>query len=798
MIELKNVNKYYGKKNKSQHVLQDISFSLPSTGFVAICGESGCGKTTLLNCIGGTDNAYGLINLKDKRFGKTNAGTDKFRSRNIGYIYQDYCLIEEETVKYNIQLAIDIAETSDTNDDERIFEVLKVLEMERYLNRKVKTLSGGQKQRVAIARAIINKPLLLLADEPTGHLDSKNTKIVMDILKQLSKTLLVVLVSHEQQLVDYYADTIIKLENGKIVKNYKNPLNAVNESPFFEHTLDSNIYLEDYIKQTISKSDCNIETYTDNSSIPSIRLIVSKNKIFINVLDGSPVEIIDSSKIKETKEDLIKPFNDIVPTKNLLQEFLQRTVKITEKKRNKNDYSGIFHFTKKKTFAIVGFIFSAIFLAISMSFLNLNSQVEEYKFLQFHKNAIQIDSSSSFNSEDIETICSAESVIEILPYNSQYIFELKDNNFLQMKNSYMSMNLSACVLSYKYADSIIVGRKPKNQYEVLIDEMTATATIRGDSFQNISASEYYGYISPNNFINSTIYVDENTTLTIVGITKSSSPAIYVSENMLMTLAFKYTLALSNTLYTDLSITNVTELPANQVLLDVNTYTEGGYDENNNEYEILGKKYKIAGIFNGNYNNAVVMNINDAKQLFWEKYLLVTKTLILLSLDTANSLIELNGNNFYVNSIYEIYRLNYEASIKRSQDVRNTLTALVLGISIIIYWMTEKSKILSRLNSISVKRAIGIKKSALVKSFISESCLTILIFCTPAYLLTILLIFSISSSLGTILSISAVSLINLLLGLIILFLIAIFTTLFSCLGFLNKSPATLLKYKQKND
>ena len=226
MLKLENVNKYFNKNKPNEiHVLNNVSLDFDKTGLVAILGPSGSGKTTLLNLIGGLDKVDdGEIYINGEKITKTSSNSvDKIRNLNIGYIFQDYKLIDNISVYENIAISLKmIGEKDERKIKKNVQYVLEAVNMYRYRYRLAKTLSGGQKQRVAIARAIIKNPNIIIADEPTGNLDSKNSIAVMDILKSISKEKLVILVTHETELAKQYASRIIEIEDGKIIKDYEN------------------------------------------------------------------------------------------------------------------------------------------------------------------------------------------------------------------------------------------------------------------------------------------------------------------------------------------------------------------------------------------------------------------------------------------------------------------------------------------------------------------------------------------------------------------------------------------------
>lgn len=179
MIRLIHVNKYFNrKKNNEIHVINDTSIELEDKGLVTFLGNSGCGKTTLLNAIGGLDRVNsGEIYIGDEKITSRSSGKkDEIRNINVGYIFQNFNLIEDATVFDNVALVLKMMGIRDKKEiEERVMYILKRVGIDRYRNRPAKMLSGGERQRVGIARAIVKNPKIIIADEPTGNLDSKNT-----------------------------------------------------------------------------------------------------------------------------------------------------------------------------------------------------------------------------------------------------------------------------------------------------------------------------------------------------------------------------------------------------------------------------------------------------------------------------------------------------------------------------------------------------------------------------------------------------------------------------------------------
>ena len=239
MIELKHVNKRFN----NDYVLKDIKITFPRYGIVVIYGPSGCGKSTLLHIISSLCDFEGDVTFDGKKYKAMKEDEkDKLRNTKMGFVFQDYKLFEFETVKNNLLLAIDM-KCSDKKEqkERRIDDLLKVIGLENKKNTSINKLSGGEKQRVAIARAISNSPSVVLADEPTGNLDSKNSKLVMNLMERISKSSLVIMVSHDEELTKKYADQIIYMSDGKIKKvEYNNHNNHFDLLPLVHLTANEN------------------------------------------------------------------------------------------------------------------------------------------------------------------------------------------------------------------------------------------------------------------------------------------------------------------------------------------------------------------------------------------------------------------------------------------------------------------------------------------------------------------------------------------------------------------------------
>ncbi len=227
MLKLKNITKQYVTGNQTVNALGGVSIEFRKSEFVSILGQSGCGKTTLLNIIGGLDRYTDgdlVINGKSTKTFK-DSDWDSYRNHSIGFVFQSYNLIPHQSVLANVELALTLSGVSKSERRRRAKEALERVGLGDQLHKKPNQMSGGQMQRVAIARALVNDPDILLADEPTGALDTSTSVQIMEILKEISKDRLIIMVTHNPELADTYSTRIIKLLDGLVIDD-SNPYTA--------------------------------------------------------------------------------------------------------------------------------------------------------------------------------------------------------------------------------------------------------------------------------------------------------------------------------------------------------------------------------------------------------------------------------------------------------------------------------------------------------------------------------------------------------------------------------------------
>ena len=310
MLQIKNISKKYKTGELVQIALNDVSLNFRDNEFVSILGPSGSGKTTLLNIIGGLDrydNGDLIINnistkeYKDKDW-------DSYRNHTIGFVFQNYNLIPHQTVLANVELALTISGISKSQRKKRALEALDKVGLKEQAHKKPNQMSGGQMQRVAIARALVNNPDILLADEPTGALDTETSVQVMELLKEVAKDRLVIMVTHNPELAETYSTRIVKLKDGKITDD-SNPFNLNNNKEQAEYknlgkaSMSFATALSLSFNNLLTKKGRTILTsFAGSIGIIGIALILSLSTGFQNYIDKIQEDTLTSYPLTITSE----------------------------------------------------------------------------------------------------------------------------------------------------------------------------------------------------------------------------------------------------------------------------------------------------------------------------------------------------------------------------------------------------------------------------------------------------------------------------------------------------------------
>lgn len=726
MIKIDKLNKYYNKGRKNQiHVINNTSIELPDKGLVALLGPSGCGKTTLLNAIGGLDKVNkGNIYINDKKITRRSASKiDSIRNLNIGYIFQDYKLIDNMTVYDNVSLALKMIGIKDKNEIKtRVDYILERVGIYRYRHRPCSMLSGGERQRVGIARALVKNPDIILADEPTGNLDSKNTIEIMNIIKSISRDKLVILVTHEVDLAKFYATRIIELVDGKIQNDYENK----NDGDL-DYKIDNKFYLKDFKYHNENKDNSiNIDYYSDTVNKLNLIIVVKNGNLYIKNKDNEKIEVIDNSSNIELINDNYKKLDKSVYEKYSFDfdKIINNNIKLKYSSIFNiftifsNGIKRVFGYSFVKKLLLVGFFLSSIFVTYSVSNMVGIMTIDDKDFVNTNKNYLILDNVKVSVSDYLEYE-SDKDIEYVLPGNSIVSMTIDSSMYYQTTYTDYKINGSLSSIDMINSDNLIYGRMPNNNMEIVIDKMV---------YDNTDEIEMIGLYEIERILNTNVYLSDGILeYKIVGIVDMGSPSIYTynSEfiNIISNNRTDYETDNTNVydyaLYKDRLKIVKGSAPNKDYEVIVNNDLRYMFELNKyiDEIKINGNKLKVVGYYTSVDNiNSYFVSSNTKKYSLIEK----TRGMIFYTKDKDGLISKYEDIGIKLNDVYEVDRSNYILEQKDSMISSLVVALIMLLISLIEIVLMMRSSFLSRIKEVGIYRAIGVKKSDIYKMFIGES------------------------------------------------------------------------------
>ena len=730
MLSLKNVNKYFNRHKKNEiHVINNISLDFSDSGMVALLGPSGCGKTTLLNAIGGMDSIKsGKIYVNGKKISsKINYKVDKIRNLNIGYIFQDYKLVDNLSVFDNVKLVLTMLGIKDKNEiKSRVEYVLDCVGMLRYKRRPASMLSGGERQRVGIARALVKNPNIILADEPTGNLDSKNSLEIMKIIKSISKDRLVILVTHEVNLAKFYADRIIELKDGTVVRDYIN-----SDKEDLDYTIDNNIYLKDFDKHDVIKDDDkNINIYLDNKDKIKLDIVVKNGNIYVNSKDNivvidedSNIELINDSYKKIQESDIDKYKFNIVESKHKLRySSIFNPISLIV-----NGFKKVFDYSFLKKLLLIGFLLSGIFIMYSVSSISALYNIKDEKFVTINKNYLSVNL-NKIRVDDYLDYENIDSVSYVLPGNSIVSFRVNYKDYYQTYNSFDTLNGSLTDINLISNSDLIYGNMPVNNNEVVVDKRSILSMFNENGY-----AQMIGIKDVSDMIGRIINIDNLNDFVIVGIVDLGSPSIYAYKgNFINILANSKKdndgIMRSDAEYEDIKLydynlkSNEIELkkgrmPTNDYEVIVNISNSDSMPLNKYiDNKVNDKKLLVVGYyFSKDSLDCLLVNSNTVK------YDLITKSkdMVVMSNDKYKTISEFRDKGLNIEDSYSVSRKKYIDSNKDRVNTTMLVSLVILIISLIEVFLMIRASFLSRVKSVGIYRAIGVKKRDIYRMFYGE-------------------------------------------------------------------------------
>ena len=754
MITLDRVNKYYNKGKANQiHVIDNTSMTLPDRGIVCLLGPSGCGKTTLLNAIGGLDSVNsGKIKIDNQLITRFSTGRiDTIRNARIGYIFQNFNLLDDRTVFENVAIALRMIGIKDNKViNNRVRYCLEKVGIDQYRNRLTSALSGGQRQRVAIARAIVKNPRIIIADEPTGNLDSANTLEIMNIIKTISKDRLVILVTHERHIAEFYSDHVAEMKDGKIIKAYNN-----DSSRYLDYQLENKIYLKDMpIKTDFKDEDLSVKVYSDEERDTNIKLVIRGNNLYIDT--GGAFNIVDESANIEMIDDHYTAMDESYFEENtfdygayLPAKYKARYTSIYKLTNMlSSGWRTVSNFKKVKKFLMAGFVFAAMFTFLAVSNVLGILDVKPMDYRTTSGNYVTI-SNPEKNKGLLDVVNGLESVEYVVPGDTKKGITLPLDDYLQTTTASEELSISLAETKVIKNEQLIYGNMPREEHEVLLDKAVI------DDFLREGLGNAVGLNTMEEFIGRKLKVPNLEDYVICGITDTESPSLYVDESQIMYLVayanapedeFSYTgdegedediISSGKVRDIDLATNNIKVKKGNKPKAIYETLISAEHEEEiaigkSLNTKVAGRKLKVVGYYTSDSADDDTYYVHhdtiDADYIMKQK-----------------SFTAYAENPRQLKSILDQEKLSSKINDTRDKSLfihqrKDQLTSalvvagIIMLISLIEMFLMLRSSFLSRIKEVGTLRAIGLKKKDIYRMFTGEILVITLLTAIPGILI----------------------------------------------------------------
>ncbi len=748
MIQLKNVNKYFNRRKANEiHVINDTTLELPENGIVALLGPSGCGKTTLLNAIGGLDkiNSGKIYVDKECITGRRANRIDTIRNARIGYIFQNFNLLDNRTVFENVAIPLRMVGIRDKKQiAERVNYCLKAVGIYAFRNKPADALSGGQRQRVAIARAIAKNPRIIIADEPTGNLDSANTIEVMNIIKTMSKERLVILVTHETDIAEFYADRIVRLKDGKVVDDRLN-----DEGRRLDYQLENKIYLKDIDHAVRFKhGDATVDLYEDKLREANIKLVIRGGNLYINT--GGAYHVVDETSNIEMIDDhysamdsSIYEDNEFDYDKYIPEGFRAKYTSLyTPWNMLLNGFKSVRNFSNLKKLLLLGFVFAAAFTFAGISNIFGIFDIQEKDFLTTNSHYITV-SNPKHDETILKEIRKMDGVDYVTPGDTRIVVRLPLDDYYQTSTLSSRITGSLTRAEMLTQTDIIKGRLPEKSHEIVVDRMIL------DKYLKSRIGDTVGVTTLDDFVGRTARISKLSDYTIVGVSDTKSPSIFFPQSQTLDVLANAVQGTDATAadFTDYgtdgeeesdsgdesentSIVNYELRPSAlkikkgrapkdtyEVVVNNSHNGEDGYTIGKTiSKKVNGHKLQLVGFYTSDYQNDIYYVSKDTIR---QNYIAKQKQCSVYATDTYAALTALKDAGYSAKINYERDRAAYIREHRNSLRSSLIVAGVLLFVSLIEIFLMLRSSFLSRIKEVGTLRAIGLKKKDIYRMFAGE-------------------------------------------------------------------------------
>ena len=692
------------------------------------------------------------------------------RNEKIGYIFQNFLLLNDRSVYYNLELMLNMYKLTNDEKKKRIEYTLKAVGMLKYKNKLVSELSGGQQQRIAIARALIKSPSLILADEPTGNLDEKNTLQIMNIIKKISEKVLVIMVSHEKNIARSYADQIITISDGLVVSITNN-----DKSSLYKYKDDYNIYLKEYNHQNYNNEFLNVDYYSNEEQKVNLKLVYENGKYYIKS-DQEIVVVDDNTEITmkdETRQEVDVNEKALLSKFNLEELTCHKTPGLSFKEIWRLAFSNLKKVKKKNVFlSLILLVMPALTIMAIQSILT-GSKVD-YRHLSYVDSKlynVKISSgevgltteqfTKAFNDIYLK-IKEDKPEFEILPISSYQLsskLNFKVSGYTQIESKeYTLSGYTLMPLSTLDESTIIYGKMPSDGFEIVIDEWLALNLLEENAISN--------FMSVSTFVGQTLKLSSSEIeFRISGVARTNNNSAYLGKWALLSA---YPAGLKRNSIKVCSISEYQKYDQDYVpnLKDKEVVISTLLPRQRQEWP-----YKVGDILTPN-KDEIGLSIVEIREfpsncpfnmiISDDAYDELVRSTILYSHEDLNIYVpneEMKKEVAeFISQIEEKYnstsdhKIQIEAGSLYDEDVkeaevearklvtsRTIITLTIVIVTLIIIFFTMKSYAIKNIYTIGVYRAIGINKRSIVSVYFLEilfiTLRTILVSCTLCFLVT---------------------------------------------------------------
>jgi len=794
IVKLSHVNKYFNKRKSNElHVLNNVELSLPNKGLIMLLGPSGSGKTTLLNVIGGLDKFdQGEIHVVNTHFKSYQARKwDHVRNYHIGYIFQNYHLMSSLSVFDNVAYPLKLMGITDESlIEEKVHYVLKAVNMFQFRKKNALQLSGGQQQRVAIARAVVKDPDIIIADEPTGNLDSQNTVEVMTMLKQISQEKLVLMVTHEKELAQFYGDRIIQIKDGQVILD-----DSDHERGDFAFKYDETLYLKDLKQYTLQESSHQISVYEDEKNKMPIEamLVVKNDTVYIKMSSSiKKVKLIDEHSTIQIKDEHAKVAQEkLVSHTSFEKEALslptfekKHSFMFSLKQAMMMALEKIFNTTKRGKIMLFSFLLAGAVVAYAASSIAAVLFISPEPYMQIQDGYYTVNVFETLEEDEQNTLYTS---IKDTIGDDGFINTLGTVtlNFVAPNNTLYNASIRAQLDLIDYMDyDLVIGDIINNDNEIMITSIMADQLIETRTGQDAGIWNYEHILYESLSLGGRNY-------TISGIVRSDIATIFVSRkaaNQMVPTGSVYASSLLNSENISYGI-----LPTGrQILIPENQTTMYGFNQSDVTYPyeatVNGERVIISGTHDLS-NTFIYVDDPFLEELrFFGRYY---NFFVYSNNDILSDLTEMIPEDATVLSVYQNALDNVTAQQQVIAVSTYTTAGVVIGIAALGFYFVIRSSLTKRQYDIAIMRAIGVYKRDIFRAFTVEILILTTVSTMIGYFLGTYAFSLLSNSLLGELNFFKVTFLSVIGGAIVAYIINIIAGLLPVWRLLRKTPAHIL-------